>query len=139
MMTMKPARWAFLSLLLLAQAIPASAGPLPVPKSTADIAGPLMAVTHWRGFYRVRGVYFYNGYRGIVVARPGYRFYRGYWFPPAAFAAGVAVGRSTLPDVPGRLNAHMRWCFEHYRSYRASDNSYQPHIGPRQQCRSPFA
>ncbi|MFQ1160744.1 hypothetical protein ACJWUR_26745, partial [Klebsiella pneumoniae] len=43
---------------------------------------------------------YYNGYRGVVVARPGYRFYRGYWFPPAAFAAGVIVGRTLAHPVP---------------------------------------
>lgn len=34
--------------------------------------------------------------------------------------------------------AHVRWCDNRYRSYRASDNSFQPYNGPRRQCRSPY-
>jgi len=32
----------------------------------------------------------------------------------------------------------VRWCDNRYRSYRASDNSFQPYNGPRRQCRSPY-
>ncbi|WP_077961840.1 BA14K family protein [Ensifer adhaerens] len=35
-------------------------------------------------------------------------------------------------------NAHQRWCYARYRSYRAWDNSYQPYGGPRRQCNSPY-
>ena len=35
-------------------------------------------------------------------------------------------------------SAHIGWCHDRWRSYRASDNSYQPFYGPRRQCRSPF-
>ncbi|HHP6709089.1 TPA: BA14K family protein [Acinetobacter baumannii] len=28
--------------------------------------------------------------------------------------------------------------FDHYRSYRAYDNTYQPYDGPREQCWSPY-
>lgn len=35
-------------------------------------------------------------------------------------------------------SAHLDWCHERWRSYRASDNSYQPLHGPRKECRSPF-
>ncbi|WP_425350242.1 BA14K family protein [Phyllobacterium phragmitis] len=35
-------------------------------------------------------------------------------------------------------SAHVRWCYNRYRSYRAYDNSYQPYNGPRRQCYSPF-
>lgn len=34
--------------------------------------------------------------------------------------------------------AHVAWCYDRYRSYRASDNSFQPHYGPRRECRSPY-
>ncbi|WP_426127638.1 BA14K family protein [Pararhizobium sp. PWRC1-1] len=30
------------------------------------------------------------------------------------------------------------WCAERYRSYRASDNTYQPYRGARRQCEPPF-
>jgi len=35
-------------------------------------------------------------------------------------------------------SAHVQWCYGRYRSYRASDNTYQPYNGPRRQCRSPY-
>lgn len=35
-------------------------------------------------------------------------------------------------------SAHVRWCYNRYRSYRAWDNSWQPYNGPRRQCRSPY-
>jgi hypothetical protein len=39
---------------------------------------------------------------------------------------------------PAPVGAHVRWCSDRYRSYRAWDNSYQPYGGPRRQCRSPY-
>ncbi|TPJ52328.1 BA14K family protein [Mesorhizobium sp. B2-6-4] len=33
---------------------------------------------------------------------------------------------------------HVRRCYDHYRSYRRSDNTFQPYNGPRRQCRSPY-
>ncbi|MBZ9743302.1 MULTISPECIES: BA14K family protein [unclassified Mesorhizobium] len=40
----------------------------------------------------------------------------------------------------GRLsNAHVQWCYNRYRSYRAYDNTFQPYNGPRQQCYSPYS
>ncbi|MER9305048.1 BA14K family protein [Mesorhizobium sp. M0293] len=39
----------------------------------------------------------------------------------------------------GRLSsAHVQWCYNRYRSYRAYDNTFQPYNGPRQQCYSPY-
>lgn len=123
---------------------------LATPANAASFHRPVIAIEgddviekvgHRHGFYVVRGVYYYNGYRGILVARPGYRFYRGYWFPPAAFAAGVVVGGAIArPVAPARrlIAAHIQWCFDHYRSYRAYDNTYQPINGPREQCWSPY-
>jgi hypothetical protein len=37
-----------------------------------------------------------------------------------------------------RGDAHVQWCYDRYRSYRASDNTFQPYKGPRQQCYSPY-
>ena len=34
--------------------------------------------------------------------------------------------------------AHIDWCFNRWRSYRLSDNSYQPYHGPRRVCVSPY-
>ncbi|MGH6763055.1 MAG: BA14K family protein [Phyllobacterium sp.] len=35
-------------------------------------------------------------------------------------------------------NAHVQWCYNRYRSYRAYDNTFQPYGGPRQYCYSPY-
>ena len=76
---------------------------------------------------------FFNNHRGTRHQRPGYRYYQGYWFPPAAFF-GLFLG-TILPH----RSTHVQWCYDHYRSYRASDNTFQPYHGPRQQCVSPFS
>jgi hypothetical protein len=39
----------------------------------------------------------------------------------------------------GDGSAHVEWCYNRYRSYRAWDNSWQPNYGPRRQCRSPYS
>jgi hypothetical protein len=109
---------------------------MPVPSAPVlETASGAQPVFHRRGFYAVHGVWYYNGHRGLVVARPGYPYYRGYWFPAAAFAAIAA------PPAPYRrpVAAHVAWCYETYRSYRAYDNTYQPYEGPRRQCWSPYS
>jgi hypothetical protein len=35
-------------------------------------------------------------------------------------------------------DAHEEWCYGTYRSYRAWDNTFQPHNGPRRRCNSPY-
>ncbi|MCJ8518490.1 hypothetical protein ABID21_001188 [Pseudorhizobium tarimense] len=35
-------------------------------------------------------------------------------------------------------STHVSWCLDRYRSYRPSDNTYQPYNGPRRACESPF-
>jgi Ni/Co efflux regulator RcnB len=96
-----------------------------------------------------RGSYgYYNGHRGHREYRRGYRQYNGWWFPPAAFVAGAIIGGAianqpsvTVPPVyaPVRLSAaHVNWCENRWKSYRVSDNSYQPLNGPRQACVSPY-
>ena len=73
--------------------------------------------------------------------RRGYRagYHNGYWFPLAAFAAGAIIGGAaqSAPRVSAG-SAHYQWCENRYRSYRASDNTFQPYNGPRQQCNSPY-
>ena len=36
-------------------------------------------------------------------------------------------------------SAHVQWCYDRYRSYRAYDNTFQPYNGPRQLCWSPYS
>jgi hypothetical protein len=120
----------------------ADAMPRQAPALVARPGAEASEVAFRRGFYVVGGFYYYNGHRGYFRARPGYRYYRGYWFPAAAFAAGAvagAVAASPAPRPAARLAAaHVRWCHAHYASYRAWDNTYQPYVGPRRPCISPY-
>lgn len=92
-----------------------------------------------RDFYRNGDYYYYRGHRGYRRYREGYREYNGWWFPAAAFVAGALI-TGALNDQPryGGGNAHVRWCYDRYRSYRVSDNTWQPYQGPRRQCYSPY-
>jgi hypothetical protein len=92
-----------------------------------------------------RGGYaYYGGHRGYRYARPGYRHYNGFWFPPAAFAAGAILGGALAGGAVyaapvGLSPQHYAWCQQRYISYRAADNSFQPYNGPRQACISPYS
>lgn len=92
-------------------------------------------------FERRNGVPYYRGHRGYRDRRPGYRQHNGFWFPPAAFIAGAIIGGAIANQPAARpsTSAHVQWCYDRWRSYRASDNSYQPYNGPRQQCVSPYS
>lgn len=83
---------------------------------------------------------YWRGHRGYRQARPGYRQHNGWWFPPAAFIAGAIIGgaMNQAPAARSGGSAHVQWCYDRWRSYRASDNSYQPYNGPRRQCVSPY-
>ncbi|MQB44302.1 BA14K family protein [Rhizobium sp. ICMP 5592] len=151
-----------LSVLLAVSSInPVAAGPIqPLPQPLAlqtngalQTTGQANGVTqvqyrhhrpHYRPHYRPhhRPYYrpgyhhrpgYWQGHRGYRYARPGYRRYNdGWWYPMAAFTAGAIVGGAVARPSYG--TAHARWCANRYRSYRASDNTYQPPNGPRRQC-----
>ena len=93
---------------------------------------------HHGGFYRHGGYGWYNGHRGYRYYHHGYRYYNGWWFPATAFLGAAIIGNAMAPHPVYRGGSyHVRWCYNHYRSYRASDNTYQPYSGPRRQCVSP--
>ncbi|WP_378951177.1 BA14K family protein [Mesorhizobium sp. ANAO-SY3R2] len=97
---------------------------------------------YYRGPRHVHGGY-WRGYRGYRDYRPGYRYYNGWWYPAAAFVGGAIIGSAvanqpTYYAQPSYGNAHVQWCYNRYRSYRASDNTFQPNSGPRRQCVSPY-
>ncbi|MEZ5809119.1 MAG: BA14K family protein [Zhengella sp.] len=90
-----------------------------------------------------RGHGYYGRYRGSRHYRPGWRRHNGWWFPPAAFALGLALGAAPRYAEPPRRyrdlpRAHYRWCDRNYRTYRASDNTFIPRRGVRAECRSPY-
>lgn len=61
---------------------------------------------------------------------------------PSSLDIPVLQPRSKPPRyrrlAPNPPDAHIGWCRNAYRSYRASDDSYQPLAGPRRRCLSPF-
>jgi hypothetical protein len=100
------------------------------------------------GFERRGNDGYYNGHRGSRERHPGYREQNGFWFPPEAFATGV-IGAIIGGAIAGQTNnqhgatvrlsqQHVDWCESRYRSYRTSDNTFQPNHGPRQVCASPY-
>lgn len=128
-----------------AGALPAAAAPIAMPKVEAGSSDVLLVQRRndrRDRFERRRdGNYYYNGHRGFRERRSGYRRHNGYWFPPAAFIAGAIIGGTigNPPRAAVRLSdRHIRWCANQYRSYRASDNTFNPNVGPRRICRSPF-
>jgi hypothetical protein len=56
-----------------------------------------------------------------------------------AVAGGLAAGAIVGSALRSGANTHSgtthtQWCYNRYRSYRATDNTFQPNSGPRQQC-----
>lgn len=90
----------------------------------------------WRRDRDMRRYGWYNGHRGYRERRSGYRYHNGYWFPLAAFATGAIIG-GAMNARPAYGTSHQQWCASRWKSYRASDNTYQPYNGPRRQCVSP--
>jgi hypothetical protein len=104
-----------------------------------------------RGYWRGGGRYYGNG---RYYGRGGYyrRGWRGDYWPGAGFALGLGLGiplgyygggyydRPPVyrPRYRG-ASAHVEWCYNRYRSYRAWDNTFQPYNGPRRQCYSPYS
>ena len=125
---------------------PAAAAPIYVPAAevarTTDVVDVRHRKWHRDGFRRDSGRAYYNGHRGYRERRRGYRQHNGFWFPLAAFAAGAivsgAINNNNNYVYRRSGSAHVQWCYDRYRSYRASDNTFQPYHGPRQQCYSPY-
>jgi BA14K-like protein len=98
---------------------------------------PQIVLAKYNGddFRRHGDAAYYHGHKGYRHKRDGYRYYNGFWFPLAAFGLGALIGSTVSRS---NTNAHIEWCYDHYRSYRAYDNTYQPYNGPRRQCYSPY-
>jgi Ni/Co efflux regulator RcnB len=133
-----------------AQAMQVERPAVPVSKSTADRPTQVQHRTKvvrghggHRGYYRDRrGHSYYNGHRGYRDYRRGYRRHNNAWYPAAAFLGGAIIGGAiansqSAPRVRSG-SSHVQWCYDRYRSYRASDNTFQPNNGPRRQCNSPY-
>lgn len=113
---------------------PVNALPINALPGAASASSNVLLVKDHHKFRKHGNYAYFNNHRGYRHHHHGYRYYNGFWFPPAAFITGVIIGGalSTSSDP------HVRWCYNHYRSYRASDNTFQPLHGPRRACVSPY-
>lgn len=85
------------------------------------------------GFFR-RGFGNGGGGDGWYGFGLGYPYYDDYY--SSDYYGIYNPGYYTSPGY-GVANTHIAWCAAHYRSYRPSDNTFQPYNGPRQECISP--
>jgi BA14K-like protein len=125
-------------------ALPTATVALPVTRAPV-VANPaeVVQVQQVRRLERRGGIIYLNGHRGYREHRRGYREFNGFWFPAAAFLGGLIIGEmldGPRYERPGyRLsNAHVRWCYDRYRSYDAGSNTFQPYNGGRRVCYSPY-
>lgn len=95
---------------------------------------------HRGGWHHNWGGDWDGGWIGLgMPALPYYGYYApydGYYDEPV-----YVVPRYVAPArhyVTRMSSAHVRWCEARYRTYRPSDNSFQPSHGPRQQCIAPY-
>lgn len=80
-------------------------------------------------------------YNSYDAATDSYRSYSGEVRPcvsPAMDTASVTHVASSEPSPQEYRQAHIDWCGNRYRSYRVSDNTYQPYGGGRETCVSPY-
>lgn len=123
---------------------PASAAVRIATPSVQESIGsaPILVRDHFNNGDRVvirKGNRYWKGYRGYRGYRNGYQRYNdGYWYPRAAFSLGIIIAPQPRRIIRSVGNAHVNWCYNRYRSYRAYDNSYQPYGGPRRACYSPY-
>lgn len=97
--------------------------PIPSPNSGINRPGPASRGCYGSTTCRNSDTYI-NG-NGILIYKNG---------------EPLEVRPSTRPQVKpsGPSVNHMQWCANRYRSYRNSDNTYQPFAGTRTSCNSPF-
>ena len=88
--------------------------------------------------YERNGAVYWNGHRGYREYHRGYRRHGDFWFPLAAFATGALITGAIVNNQNRYADAHVQWCYDHHRSYRASDNTYLSSYGTRRECRSPY-
>lgn len=117
---------------------------MPTVPTTPGVAaaGAVIETVQYRRRPVPRPTYrYWRGHRGYNYYRRGYRRGPdGWWYPMAAFGLGAIIGgMAAHPPAPSITDAHIRWCMQRYRSYRAWDNTYQPYQGPRRICVSPYS
>jgi BA14K-like protein len=77
--------------------------------------------------------YGYGGYGGY----PGYG-YGGYGYPYGGYGYRSYYRPRYAGAYYGGGSAHVRWCMNHYRTYRVRSNAFVGYDGNLHQCRSPY-
>lgn len=127
------------------QAAPAISPAAPLPMQAATEAPVQLA--HWAGGRR----HFHGGRRGYRDYRRDRRRDRRRTRRALGIGAAVVGGaiianeiarsrsqrRYVEPPRSSNYDRHVDWCYRRYRSYRASDNTFQPYNGGRRECYSP--
>lgn len=112
---------------------PANAGVVSPPNLAANtVAQSDVVKADWRRHGPRR--HYRGHHRGRHHGRRHYRPRSGIYLQ----FGGPRVVRPAYPRYRSLPSAHVRWCHNRYRSYRASDNTFQPYHGPRRSCRSPY-
>jgi BA14K-like protein len=123
-------------------AVPSASPALALSQSIGAPVAPYQSATpvrHRDVFHQNRDGVYLNGVRGHHRWRKGYRRSNGFWFPAAAFFGTIIIGSAIANAANGgNASRHVRWCDDRYRSYRTSDDTFQPYIGPRRGCNSPY-
>jgi len=131
-----------------AEIVPVNAQPNYVPQGQDLSNVQTVQYQDWRkrrsfsrtpsGMYERNGAVYWNGHRGYREYHRGYRRHGDFWFPLAAFATGALITGAIVNNQNRYADAHVQWCYDHHRSYRASDNTYLSSYGTRRECRSPY-
>ncbi|OAP38226.1 hypothetical protein AU381_21820 [Sinorhizobium glycinis] len=98
--------------------------------ATGAVIGGLLAQPRYYGPSYYDPGYYSPGYYDPGYYDQGYyasSYYRPHHYAPRYYRQAYYGG-----------NAHARWCYARYRSYRAYDNTFQPYYGPRRACVSPY-
>ncbi|RWC29465.1 MAG: BA14K family protein [Mesorhizobium sp.] len=95
----------------------------------------------WRhGRHHYRGGRYYDDGAGAAILGLGLGLGLGSMYNNYNYYDGPPPRRYYRTYRTQRVSsAHVRWCYNRYRSYRAWDNTFQPYGGPRQQCWSPYS
>lgn len=128
-----------------AQAAPAPVNPVPFSIDAVSKVTPVHSLRrHHR--HRLR----HGGYRaGRYYRRPrasvgiqlnfGPRYgYRDPYYRSRPVYRRAPVYHSAPRIIRNYSARHHAWCDGRYRSYRASDGTFQPYHGPRRRCNSPY-
>ncbi|MEM6464536.1 MAG: BA14K family protein [Pseudomonadota bacterium] len=104
--------------------------------ATGLIIGGIVSSNRRYGRYNCYGAYCSRSYR---YGHRGY-YPKRYYGPSIhkRYYGRVPYYRPQVRSKRSYRRAHYNYCFNRYRSYRASDNSFQPYHGPRKPCRSPY-